>query len=274
MPHPLFYPLDSKDSSLLATAMLFENLVPCEFVWRHGGAEVGRACASPRAHSLVQADALALGHTPCGMAYAHTCFSTTCPHSGACSLARIRTHSLTRALAPSRACSNARSPARPRVANWPAENVHDLPRAGEKPAGEHAEALCLSRRGSSTVHRGKCNLKDQQGSDTGLCSACSVQGELQADAVHVLYASDEAGCTPSWDAATGGSPTNYSAPVRVTRPVHIGPLRGQRQSLRLVFFNGRRNMHLAGDPDAEERCELGIRLSFIAEEMNQAVALS
>ena len=25
MPHPLFYPLDSKDSSLLATAMLFEN---------------------------------------------------------------------------------------------------------------------------------------------------------------------------------------------------------------------------------------------------------
>ena len=92
-----------------------------EWGGRHGGAEVGRACASPRAHSLVQADALALGHTPCGMAYAHTCFSTTCPHSGACSLARIRTHSLTRALAPSRACSNARSPARPRAlagAEW------------------------------------------------------------------------------------------------------------------------------------------------------------
>ena len=141
---------------------------------------------------------------------------------------------------------------------------------------EWAVRECPHCRNGNAAAAGRCadGRGEQQGSDTGLCSACSVEGELQADAVHVLYASDEAGCTPSWDAATGGSPTNYSAPVRVTRPVHIGPLRGQRQSLRLVFFNGRRNMHLAGDPDAEERCELGIRLSFIAEEMNQAVALS
>jgi len=79
--------------------------------------------------------------------------------------------------------------------------------------------------------------------------------------VHVLYTSPEAGRTPSWDAATGGSPTNYCSPIRVQRGCRIGPLVGARQSLRIVFTNRRRNMHLTGEREA---CELAMRLSFEA----------
>ena len=78
--------------------------------------------------------------------------------------------------------------------------------------------------------------------------------------VHVLYSSPPAGCTPSWDVAKGGSPTNYSQPVRVDLTCDVGPLRG-RASLRIVFRNGRRNLHLQG-VDLRDPCELGLRLSF------------
>ena len=98
--------------------------VGAEWGGRHGGAEVGRACASPRAHSLVQADTLALRHTPCGHGICTHMRQHNVPALGRL-LSRAHPHSLAyarpRALAPSRACSNARSPARPRAlagAEW------------------------------------------------------------------------------------------------------------------------------------------------------------
>ena len=105
------------------------------------------------------------------------------------------------------------------------------------------------------------------GVDEG-CAECTAADEpmgataIAADAVHVLYRSPEAACAPSWDVATGGSPTNYSPAVRVTRlACATGPLRGARQSLRLVFRNGRRNLHLTGAEGAPP-CDLGLQLEF------------
>ena len=106
------------------------------------------------------------------------------------------------------------------------------------------------------------------GGGGGGCNECGTAEESAdapadaADAVHVLYRSPEAACTPSWDAATGGSPTNYSPTVHVTRlACRSGPFRGTRQSLRLVFRNGRRNLHLTGAEGAPP-CDLGLQLEF------------
>ena len=89
-------------------------------------------------------------------------------------------------------------------------------------------------------------------------------GASSPQMVHVLYTSPECGARPySWDAATGGSPTNYSPRVVVVEACAIGPLRGARQTLRLVFRNGRRNMHLQGGGwPVEGCCELNLRLCF------------
>jgi hypothetical protein len=99
--------------------------------------------------------------------------------------------------------------------------------------------------------------------------------------VHVLYRSAEMPARPySWDTATGGNPTNYCPPVRIVdkAPCVVeggggettgGALRlqGDEQILRLVFFNGRRNMHLQGGgwvqgmpPEGCANLELELRL--------------
>ena len=96
------------------------------------------------------------------------------------------------------------------------------------------------------------------------CAACDAVEE--ADTTHVLYSSREFTCHPSWDTANGGSPTNYSPPIRLcAHECRAGPFRGERQSLRLVFHNGKRNIHLTGAEGAPP-CELGIELEFEPEE--------
>ena len=89
--------------------------------------------------------------------------------------------------------------------------------------------------------------------------------------MHVLYRSPEMEPRPfSWDAGTGGHPTNYCPTVQVElEPCggSIGALRGETQSLRLVFHNGRRNMHLQGgewqEGASRAACaELGLSLCF------------
>ena len=80
---------------------------------------------------------------------------------------------------------------------------------------------------------------------------------------HVLYASEEAGCTPSWDRGNGGSPTNYSPTIPVASTCNV-PLRGKTQIMKLRFTNGIRNMHLQGSswPDDSRPCELSLCLYF------------
>ena len=81
---------------------------------------------------------------------------------------------------------------------------------------------------------------------------------------HVLFTSPEFESRPhSWDAATGGSPTNYSAPVDVDLACTVGPLRGAHQTLRIVFKNGKRNLHLQGGGwPASGCCELALQLQL------------
>ena len=93
-------------------------------------------------------------------------------------------------------------------------------------------------------------------SDDTSCTPC-VQ-------THQLYKSPDFSARPySWDAATGGSPTNYSPPVKVTIECDIR-LQGARQTLSLIFHNGRRNIHLQGGswPDGGG-CELDLRLQLV-----------
>jgi hypothetical protein len=83
-----------------------------------------------------------------------------------------------------------------------------------------------------------------------------------------LYRSDQFAPQPfSWDVETGGSPTNYSAPIRVHRklepPLALGAGSGQ---LRLRFRNGKRNMHLQGE--AAAGCDLQLRLGFGGAELH------
>ena len=82
--------------------------------------------------------------------------------------------------------------------------------------------------------------------------------------VQVLYRSPEAGTRPSWDASTGGSPTNYSATVHVAQSCAIGPLRSDTVSLQLAFRNGKRNMHLQGGDwlAGGEACNFQLQLFF------------
>ena len=108
-------------------------------------------------------------------------------------------------------------------------------------------------------------------SDGFICAECSGEDDSAAKLAepmaapveeHVLYSSDPAGCTPSYDRGNGGSPTNYSPPIRVRRACNI-PLVGKTQSLKLRFRNGVRNMHIQGGkwPDAEP-CELELCVYF------------
>ena len=86
-------------------------------------------------------------------------------------------------------------------------------------------------------------------------------GAGDGDGPVVLWRSEEHPALPySYDAATGGSPTNYSPPIEVAVPLRVGPLRGVRQQLAIRFSNGRRNLHLQGA--AGDGCELGIQLWF------------
>ena len=92
----------------------------------------------------------------------------------------------------------------------------------------------------------RCACCGQQRSDAdGLtCPDCTDQSLLMEPTTHVLYRSPPAAARPySWDAATGGHPTNYSPCIHVTEECAVA-LRGEVQALRLVFTNGKRNMHL------------------------------
>lgn len=87
--------------------------------------------------------------------------------------------------------------------------------------------------------------------------------------VHVLYRSPQAEATPySWDAATGGHPTNYCPTIEVREEcAAVGVLRGETQLLRLKFTNGKRNMHLQGGAWTQgapgDACvELGMKLEW------------
>ena len=107
------------------------------------------------------------------------------------------------------------------------------------------------------------------------CAECSSEegaaAPLLEPVVHTLYRSPEMEPRPySWDAATGGHPTNYCPPVEVDMEcgASIGALRGETQSLRLVFYNGRRNMHIQGGEWQEGApraacAELGLRLALL-----------
>ena len=83
-----------------------------------------------------------------------------------------------------------------------------------------------------------------------------------------LWQSADHPATPySFDAATGGHPSNYSPLIRVAVGVGgadgIGPLRGVAQRLQIVFVNGCRNIHLQGE-DTARRCDLNIAVHFDA----------
>ena len=96
------------------------------------------------------------------------------------------------------------------------------------------------------------------------CIECDAEEAAAAEepTVHVLYQSPEFDAVPySWDTGTGGSPTNYSPRIDIEGACAVGPLRGSRQTLRIVFRNGRRNMHLQGGGWPEEgSCELRLQL--------------
>ena len=98
------------------------------------------------------------------------------------------------------------------------------------------------------------------------CVECDAEEAAAAEepTVHVLYRSPEFDAVPySWDTGTGGSPTNYSPCIDVDSACAVGPLRGSRQTLRIVFRNGRRNLHLQGGgwPD-DVSCELRLQLQL------------
>lgn len=76
-----------------------------------------------------------------------------------------------------------------------------------------------------------------------------------------LYSSPEFAATPfSFDAATGGHPTNYSPPVSVSEALAMDLPPG-RYGLRIRFSNGRQNMHLQG-AEVGGKCDLGLELGF------------
>ena len=98
------------------------------------------------------------------------------------------------------------------------------------------------------------------------CVECAEQLEVPPDesVSYLLFSSPQFDARPyAWDSATGGSSTNYSPPINVDINCDVGPLRGARQTLQLVFQNGRRNIHLQGGGwPAGDCCDFGLQLRF------------